>query len=85
MSEHDRPAERHRRLRGKLLAVAIFVAMREMGEHEQPRPGLGKPGVGLRNVPLQYRPAATGRQETACGRSSADRGGLACQVILTFR
>ena len=47
MSQHHRPAERHRRLRGKLLAVAMLIALGEMGEHEQPRPGFGRDAAGL--------------------------------------
>jgi hypothetical protein len=47
VSQYYRPAERHRRLRGKLLPVVMLVALREMGEHEQPRPGLGRDAAGL--------------------------------------
>jgi len=47
MSQHDRPPERRRRLRGEPLTVVVLVALREMGEHEQPRPGLGRDAAGL--------------------------------------
>jgi len=47
MSQDYRPAERHRRLRGKLLAVVMLVALREVSEHEHPRPGFGRDASGL--------------------------------------
>lgn len=47
LGQHDRPAERRRRLAGEPLAVVMLVALREMGEHEQPRPGLGRDAAGL--------------------------------------
>src|SRR5271170_1388288 len=42
ISHHDRSAERHRRLLGKQVLVASLVSLREMREHEQPRPVLAR-------------------------------------------
>jgi hypothetical protein len=54
--QHDLAAERFRRLVGEPRAVTMFVALGEMGEHQEPRPGLGRdaPGAGVtdgRSIP----------------------------------
>src|SRR5580700_9419778 len=62
MSHHHRPTERGRRLLGKLLAVAMLIALREMGEDEQSRPGLGRDAASLTGgqVPVLARQLGLG-------------------------
>src|SRR5260370_5920978 len=47
LSRYHRAAERRCGLGGEPLNVVMLVALREMSEHEQPCPGLGRHAAGL--------------------------------------
>ncbi|HEV3117084.1 MAG TPA: hypothetical protein VGY58_08540, partial [Gemmataceae bacterium] len=47
LSRYHQAAERRCGLGGESLNVVMLVALREMSEHEQPCPGLGRDAAGL--------------------------------------